>query len=387
MKKIYTCYTCGFPFAVDESEVPDFCPSCSAPKDQYLVEPWTGSIETRRIHVDPPIADEHQDPYDVSYHVAKSFIKEAGNGKARRFVMSYDDPDVLRTFYREVCGWDIVNTDHSNEKKPLMYCATGPGYQNWEPSVPSFEYGYLKPKTEDAPDASFIVQVKNLDDTLKKVLENEGKVLKTRYTVECQDYALIEDSEGNQIYLWEIAGTEKPSVNPGRPPKKFTQKSLHGRTRVYVYTYKELRRYQTFCINVFGWDMIEMPEAVSHIKPGDPHPALIVGTGPCQPDYEGAIPGHMNLMVFWTPDELAKPGPYMEISMDRPLTDTLADIEKYGGRIITNKKESFLARTPVDEDSWEPTCVAADSAGNYLYLWKCPSSRTWEEPETGYDKE
>lgn len=387
MKKIYTCFNCGFPFAVDETEVPDYCPSCSAPKEQYLEEPWTGSIETRRIHVDPPAPDEARDPYDISYHVAKPFIKEAGNGKVRRFVMSYDDPEKLRSFYTKVCGWDIVNTDHSSPDTPLMYCATGPGTPRWEPSVPSFEYGYLKAKKDGHPDASFIVQVKSLEETLEKVKKYGGEVLKERYRSEDQDYALIQDSEGNAIYLWEIPGEEKQSVNPGREPKKFTQKSLHGRTRIYLYTYKELRRFQSFCINVFGWDMIEMPEAVSAIKPGDEHPALIIGTGPCQADYEGSVPGHMNLMVFWTPDELAKPGPYMEISMDRPLADTLADIEANGGRIITDKKESFLARIPVDEDSWEPTCVIEDPAGNRLYLWKCPSSRTWEEPETGYDKE
>lgn len=387
MKKIYTCFNCGFPFAVDESEVPDYCPSCSAPKEQYLEEPWAGSIEMRRIHVDPPAPDESRDPYDISYHVAKPFIKEAGNGKVRRFVLSYDEPETLRTFYREVCGWDIVDTDHSDPKNPLMYCATGPGTDKWEPSIPSFEYGFIKAKNEKEPDASFVVQVKNLEDTLEKTVKYGGKVLRGRYTLEEQEYALIEDSEGNAFYLWEIAGIEKPSVNPGRPPKKFTRKSLHGRTRIYLYTYKELRRFQTFCINVFGWDMIEMPEAVSAIKPGDEHPALIIGTGPCQADYEGSVPGHMNLMVFWTPGELAEPGPYMEISMDRPLKDTLADIEKYGGRVITDKAESFLARVPVDEDSWEPTCVVKDPAGNYLYLWKCPSSRTWEEPETGYDKE
>lgn len=387
MKKIYTCYNCGFPFAVDENEVPEYCPSCSAPKSQYLEEPWNGSIETRRIHVDPPAPSEEHDPYDVSYHPAKPFIKERGHGKARRVVMSYDDPKQLRTFYSEVFGWDIVNTDHSDEKEPLMYCATGPGTENWEPSVPSFEYAYLKAKKSGEPDTSFVVQVRDIEETLENVRACEGKVLKEKYRLEGQDYALIEDSEGNQIYLWEIRGEEIPSVSPGRPPKKFTQKSLHGRTRIFVYTYKNLRRFQTFCLRVFGWDMIEVPEAVSGIKPGDAHPGLIIATGPCQPDYEGSMPGYMNLMAFWTPDELAKPGPYMEISMDRPLADTLADIERWGGKILTDKADSFLAKVPQDVDSWEPTCVAKDPAGNHLYLWKCPSSRTWEEPETGYDKE
>ena len=49
-----------------------------------------------------------------------------------------------------------------------------------------------------------IVEVKDLDETLKKTVEFGGKVLKERYSFEGQDYALIEDSEGNAIYLWEL---------------------------------------------------------------------------------------------------------------------------------------------------------------------------------------
>ena len=36
MKKIYTCFTCGFPFAMEESEAPAECPACGSPKSQYL---------------------------------------------------------------------------------------------------------------------------------------------------------------------------------------------------------------------------------------------------------------------------------------------------------------------------------------------------------------
>ena len=66
--------------------------------------------------------------------------------------------------------------------------------------------------------------------------------------------------------------------NPNRPPKKFTAKSLHGRTRLYVITYKDLHRFQNFYINVFGWDMIEMPVAASGVPAGDEHPSLQIGT-------------------------------------------------------------------------------------------------------------
>ncbi|HOO52242.1 MAG TPA: hypothetical protein PLK94_13235 [Alphaproteobacteria bacterium] len=73
--------------------------------------------------------------------------------------------------------------------------------------------------------------------------------------------------------------------NPGRSPQKFTAKSLHGRTRLMVITYKDLRRFMKFYINVFGWDMIETPEAASGIPAGDPHPGLLIATGPAQYDF------------------------------------------------------------------------------------------------------
>ena len=43
---------------------------------------------------------------------------------------------------------------------------------------------------------------------------------------------------------------------------------------------------------------------------------------------------------------------------------------------------------PLDDSkqSWQPHAVIEDPAGNYLYLWKCPSSRTWDELETEYDE-
>lgn len=207
MKKIYTCFACGFPIAFEETEVPAHCPGCGAPRSQFLEEPWTGSIEKRRIHVDPPEVDPNRDPFDISFHPAKDFAPQQGEGRTRRWVMEYEKgkADEIRSFYEDLFGWDIINTEHSDEENPLMYCATGPGTPDWEPRVCSFEYGYLKPKTEDiAPAPSFVVEVKDIEKTLEKVVEFGGKVLRERFTVEGKDYAVIEDSEGNQLYIWEI---------------------------------------------------------------------------------------------------------------------------------------------------------------------------------------
>lgn len=182
---------------------------------------------------------------------------------------------------------------------------------------------------------------------------------------------------------------QKTNIYPYRPPKKFTEKSLHGRTRFYIISYKDLRRFMTFYMNVFGWDMIELPAPVSGIKPGDEHPTLFVATGPTQYDFEALLPGHMHFYAIYAPGEkLEKLGSVIEIHMDRPLEQTIQQIVDHGGRLVLDKRESVLAK-PLDDSkqSWQIHAVIEDPAGNYLYLWKCPSSRTWKELEAEYDVE
>ena len=173
-----------------------------------------------------------------------------------------------------------------------------------------------------------------------------------------------------------------------RPPKKFNKKSLHGRTRLMIMTYHDLHRFLNFYVNVLGWDCIEAPEAASGIKQGDEHPGLLIATGPAQYDYEGVTPGHMNVFAYWTPREDLDPiGSMTEIDMEVPLEETIKKIVDHGGKLILDKGKSVLAK-PLDDShqSWQVHAVIEDPAGNYLYLWKCPESRTWDELETEYDK-
>ena len=206
MKYIYTCFKCGFPFAVDESECPGRCPSCSAPKSQYLVEPWNGSIEKRRIHVDPPEPDPNWDKYDVSYHHPKHFPAKTRHGRVRRFVMEYSDPQKTKDFYTDVFDWDIVPVECDQDNpRPEMFCATGPGFENWEPKFPSFGYGLLKPQETDDTGVypRFVVEVDNIDELLPKIEAYGGKIIKGKYEFDGKLYAVLQDSEGNPFYVWQ----------------------------------------------------------------------------------------------------------------------------------------------------------------------------------------
>jgi len=206
MKKIYTCFACGFPIAFEETEVPPACPGCGAPRSQFLEEPWCGSIDKRRIHVDPPEVDPNRYPFDISFHPAKDFTPRKGDGRVRRWIMSYKKGQAaeMRSFYEDIFGWDIIETENSDAENPIMYCATGPGTPDWEPRVCSFGYGFLVPEEEGKPTASFVVEVKDILETVRLAEQYGGKLIKDKFTVEGDDYAIIEDSEGNLVYLWEL---------------------------------------------------------------------------------------------------------------------------------------------------------------------------------------
>lgn len=395
-KYIYTCFACGFPFVSDAAEIPLNCPSCGALPEEYLREPWTGDIRKRRIHVDPPPLIEKRDPFDINSHIAKDFAHQNGHGRVRQWVMVYDEPEITNRFYEEVFGWDIIQTGNSNYDSSVYYCATGPGTKDWQPNVPSFIYGFLIKRREDMinyPPVSYVIEIKDIDEALCLVEEYGGKTIRPKYQHEGENYALIEDTEGNVIYLWEVRGflaNSNCGISLGRPPKKFPCRSLHGRTRILCFTYKNFRRMQRFYIKVFGWDFARCAPSIYGTEAEAETPCVVAATGPAQASYEGLLPGYANALAHYTgrsDGTIESPGFLIEVDMDTRLSDTLDKIVKYGGRIILDKSRyCWAVENPNDVvQSWAISAVVEDPAGNPLYLWKCPRSRTWEEPETGYD--
>lgn len=204
MLKLFTCYQCGFPFKADDESLPPECPACGGSPAHFLSEPYNEQ-EIRRIHVDPPLPAQDRNPFDLEWHMPRTFPKDSHHGRMRRFVMEYDNAVQIKSFYKTVFGWDIINTEHTNPEKPLMFCATGPGTPNWEPRVVSFAYGFLKDRASvDTPvHPMFCIAVDNIDTTVKMVEENEGKLLKPTYEENGILYAVVQDSEGNGLYLMQ----------------------------------------------------------------------------------------------------------------------------------------------------------------------------------------
>ena len=175
---------------------------------------------------------------------------------------------------------------------------------------------------------------------------------------------------------------QKTEKYPYRAPKKYPNKDLHGRVRFMHMGYKDFKRYQNFWVNLFGWDMFELPEAAGGKKPGSDTPALLIATGPSYETWEGVVPGHMNVMAFYAKDELPAPTYTMEIHMDQSIVRTAERVLQHGGSIV--------GEVPEEREGWGGEggrFVIQDPNGNEFSLWKCPSSRTWDEAEAGYDKD
>lgn len=168
----------------------------------------------------------------------------------------------------------------------------------------------------------------------------------------------------------------KTGSYPYRAPKKYPKKDLHGRVRMIMMQYSRFKRFQNFYVNVFGWDMFELPEAAGGAKKGSSTPNLLIATGPSYETWEGLNPGHMNIMAFHSDTEPIAPYPSMEVHMDEPFARTLEAVASHGGKL--------LGEMPVERDDWMVLSQVEDPSGNLLSLGKCPSSRTWEEPEAGY---
>lgn len=179
-----------------------------------------------------------------------------------------------------------------------------------------------------------------------------------------------------QMYREGLKNQGKVPEYIGRPPKKFPEKDLHGRLRFGTMYYKDFRRWQKFWVDLFGWDMIELPGSAGGKTEGAENPNVIIATGPSYYDYEALVPGHMNLMAMYTEQETVPDIDFIiEIHMTESPRFTVDKIVALGGKLLGEIPET---------DNWASMFPVSDPFGNVYKLWKCPDTRTWTDPESGW---
>jgi len=164
-------------------------------------------------------------------------------------------------------------------------------------------------------------------------------------------------------------------IHPSRPPKKYPRKSLHGRVRGCFIPYEDPVRVRKFYLAAFGWDIFKLPPGVLGNNADDVNPNYWCATGPNTVVWEGIVPGFCNAGLFHRASAKDKPHVLMECDSIEKYT---RKIEEKGGKVLSGRD---------DTGDWANVALCEDPAGNRILLWQVPDSRTWEEPETGYDQE
>ena len=111
------------------------------------------------------------------------------------FEIPADDPDRAVKFYEEVFGWKIEKWEGGD----YWLVTTGP---NDEPGI----NGAIMPKEEGNDMVRNSIAVESLDDYVKKIEAQGGKMLMEKVNIPgIGDWALFQDTEGN------ISGILQPS--------------------------------------------------------------------------------------------------------------------------------------------------------------------------------
>ncbi|HEY5876478.1 MAG TPA: VOC family protein [Ilumatobacteraceae bacterium] len=125
------------------------------------------------------------------------------SGRVVHFEVPFDDADRARGFYRDVFDWQIM------EMPEMGYniVSTGPAGDDGMPSEPGFIGGGMLQRQDPVTKPVIVVQVDDIDATLKQVGSSGGSAVSEKLTVgEMGFAAYFTDSEGNLMGLWQNAG-------------------------------------------------------------------------------------------------------------------------------------------------------------------------------------
>ena len=125
------------------------------------------------------------------------------SGRVVHFEVPFDDADRARGFYRDVFDWQIM------EMPEMGYniVSTGPAGDDGMPSEPGFIGGGMLLRQDPVTKPVIVVQVDDIDATLKQVGSSGGSVVREKMNVGDMGFAAyFADSEGNLMGLWQNAG-------------------------------------------------------------------------------------------------------------------------------------------------------------------------------------
>ncbi len=118
------------------------------------------------------------------------------------FEIPVDDGDRARAFYGDVFGWQLMHVPEMN----YTLVTTGPTDPGKGPTEYGFINGGMLDREGEWSSPNIVLEVDNLEDSLKAVTAAGGSVVQERQTVGDMGFsAYCKDTEGNLVGLWENA--------------------------------------------------------------------------------------------------------------------------------------------------------------------------------------
>ncbi|MEP7736084.1 VOC family protein [Nocardioides sp. 31GB23] len=125
---------------------------------------------------------------------------------------------------------------------------------------------------------------------------------------------------------------------------------MSGKVMHFEIPFDDGNRASGFYRDVFGWQLVPMPEM----------DYTMVMTGPSDPETGPTEPGFINGGMFKRGDEIPSKGPNVVIDV-ASVDDALGAVESAGGTRLTDKQ-------PVGDMGF--TAYFSDSEGNVIGLWE-----------------
>jgi predicted enzyme related to lactoylglutathione lyase len=124
------------------------------------------------------------------------------SGRVVHFEIPFDDAERAQGFYRETFGWNLT----SMPEMSYTMVQTGPVSEQGMPSEPGYIGGGMFARQDPLRNPVLVVDVEDIDATLKKIGELGGSTLRPKEPVGDMGWAAyFSDPEGNVIGVWQTA--------------------------------------------------------------------------------------------------------------------------------------------------------------------------------------
>ena len=122
------------------------------------------------------------------------------SGKVVHFEIPFDDGDRARNFYSEVFGWAVAEIPGMH----YTMVQTGPTGEEGFPTDKGYIGGGMMRRESPTDRPVIVVDVEDIDETLRKIEELGGMAVLGRQDVGDMGWAAyFKDVEGNLMGLWQ----------------------------------------------------------------------------------------------------------------------------------------------------------------------------------------